>query len=94
MLDEPYGSSSDGQSGDGLAFISKTSCGPFELGAVVGVGKGCFEAVELVLFRPRAGEAGSLGVVPPGSCSARRMGLRVVGSAATSSRVSRTGAGG
>jgi len=68
VLDEPYGSSSDGQSGDGLAFISKTSCGPFELGAVVGVGKGCFEAVELVLFRPRAGEAGSLGVVPPGSC--------------------------
>jgi len=38
VLDEPDGASSDGQSGDGLAFISKlTSCGSLEVGAVVGV---------------------------------------------------------
>jgi len=59
----------DGQAGDGFVFGSELFAGgALEGGAVVGVGEGAFQAVELVLLLPCSGEAGLFGVVPPGSC--------------------------
>ncbi len=90
LLEQACGASGDGQSGDGFACGGELlTCLVLEVGAVVGVGEGGFEAVELGLLVGGSGQAGLLGVVPPGPASARRIGLRVWGSAATSSRACR-----
>jgi len=69
LFEQPAGPSGDGEAGDGFVFGGELFAGEaLKCGAVVGVGEGGFEAVEFVLFLPCSGEAGALGVVPPGSC--------------------------
>ena len=69
LFEEAGGASGDGEAGDGFVFGGELFAGgALKCGAVVGVGEGGFQSVELVLLLCRAGEAGSFGVVPPGSC--------------------------